>query len=89
MRGDVRDGAEDPLLLELDVLRNRLEDVLAFAKMLWGQHPTCLTRISVTGVASCRSRMSQESPMYSIGSSLTLKLHRFRFFNGAIRVGGN
>jgi hypothetical protein len=32
MRGDVLDGAEDPLL-ELDVLGNRLEDELASAKI--------------------------------------------------------
>jgi hypothetical protein len=88
MRGDVLDGAEDPLL-ELDVLGNRLEDELASAKMLVGPapdlpHPNQRYRrpeLQVTHVAGVTGlfRRKFTDP----------KIHRFRFFDSAVRVGGN
>jgi hypothetical protein len=89
MRGDVLEGAEDPLL-ELDVLRNRLEDELASPERCFGagtQPPRPNQRYRRRELQV--TRLAGESPVYPVGSSLTLKFRRFSFFDGAVRVGGN
>jgi hypothetical protein len=48
-----------------------------------------IRRISVTGRELQVTQVAGVSGFNSVGSSLILKLHRFRFFHGAVRVGGN